>query len=102
MIPSNIQREHIIEAIIETDKLTIPPERLSKKFLLEYEGRHYPPKFIISIANRYANGVELNPNLFSGGKESNNFLNSRGSMYRGSDLKVVPSRSYLHKSFKIA
>jgi hypothetical protein len=78
MIPSNIQREHIIEAIIETDKLTIPPERLSKKFLLEYEGRHYPPKFIISIANRYANGVELNPNLFSGGKESNNFLNSRG------------------------
>ena len=63
MIPSNIQK-HIIEAIIETDKLTIPGT--SRRNFVGIRGSALSPKFIISIANRYANGVELNPNLFSG------------------------------------
>ncbi len=104
MIPPNIRREHIIDAIMEADQLTIPPERLSKKFLLEYAGRHYPPKFIISIANRYANDVELDSNLFSGGKESNNFLNSRGFNVlgigsEGGSVKK-PSPQIIHNSVK--
>ena len=38
----------------------------------------YPPKLVISIANRYANGSELDSTKFSGGKESNEFLKARG------------------------
>ncbi len=56
MIPKNIKREHIIKAIEEIKKVRIPEGRSSKKFLLEYNGEFYPPKYTISLANKYANG----------------------------------------------
>jgi len=43
-----------------------------------YNGKTYPPKFAISLANKYANGTELAPDGFHGGDETNNFLKSRG------------------------
>ncbi|MGQ9570403.1 MAG: hypothetical protein ACUVUQ_06095, partial [Thermodesulfovibrionales bacterium] len=78
MLPKNIDREHIIKAIEEVEKVGIPKGSGSKKFLLEYDGKCYPPKHIISLANKYANGKELDPSEFSGGKESNNFLRYLG------------------------
>ena len=83
MIPKNISRNHVLTAIAETRKGGIPDNRSSKKFLLEYEGNFYPPKYVISRANHYANGEELNPEAFSGGAESNKFLISRG-------FRIVP------------
>ncbi|MEM3068196.1 MAG: hypothetical protein QXX91_06130 [Thermoplasmata archaeon] len=41
---------------------------------MEYNGEFYPPKYIISIANKYVNGKELDPEEFSGGVEANQFL----------------------------
>ncbi|MFH8120317.1 MAG: hypothetical protein QXS37_05950 [Candidatus Aenigmatarchaeota archaeon] len=78
MIPKNINREHIIKAIEEIKKVGIPDGRSSKKFLLEYNGKYYPPKYTISLANKYANGKELDPQKFSGGKETNDFLKDLG------------------------
>ncbi len=74
MIPKYIKREHIIKAIEEVKRFGIPKRRSSKKFLLEYNGKHYPPKYIISLAKKYANGKELDSSQFGGGKETNNFL----------------------------
>lgn len=78
MIPKNLKREHVVKAIQEVARVGIPEGRGSKKFLLEYNGDYYPPKYIISSANKYANGRELDPSDFSGGKETNDFLRAIG------------------------
>ncbi|HAF07117.1 MAG: hypothetical protein XD76_0863 [candidate division TA06 bacterium 32_111] len=78
MIPKNIKKEHIIKAIEEIKKIGLPSRRNSKKFWLKYKGKLYPPKHIISLANKYANGKELDPKEFSGGAETNKFLKELG------------------------
>mgnify|MGYP001773470770 CR=1 FL=1 len=78
MIPKNIKREHVIKAIEEIEKAGIREGRTSKKFLLEHNGKYYPPKYIISLANKYANGIELDSSEFSGGNETNSFLSALG------------------------
>lgn len=78
MIPANITREHILQAITDIIRNGVPPGRAATKFALEYEGRLYPPKLVISLANRHANGSELDPSTFSGGQETNQFLRHRG------------------------
>ena len=59
MIPKNIKKEHIIKAIEEIKRNGIPKGRDSKKFLLKFNGEYYPPKYVISLANKYANGEIL-------------------------------------------
>jgi len=90
MIPKNIDQDHILKAIREIDKNGIPEGRKSRKFQLFYNGKYHPPKYVISLANRYANGMELEPSEFSGGQETNSFLKKLG-------FKVVefpPSRMF--------
>lgn len=86
MIPKSIRREHVLKAIEEVKRTGIPKKRDSKKFLIEFNSKYYPPKYIISLANKYANGEELNPSEFSGGAESNNFL-------RGLSFQIVEIKS---------
>ena len=65
MIPNNISKEDISKAIEEIDKIdNIPDSRQSVLHLLEYNGKTYPPKYVISIANKFANGKELEPEMF--------------------------------------
>jgi len=78
MIPRNIKREHIIKAIEEIENSGVPVGRTSKKFLLKYSGKTYPPKYVLSLSNKYANGKKLNPDDFSGGMETNRFLEDLG------------------------
>lgn len=78
MIPINITSSHIISAIREIDRDSVPPRRNSKLYDLLYNGRRYPPKYVVSIANRYANGVELSSYYFGGGDETDGFLERRG------------------------
>ena len=63
-----ISKEDIISAIKEIDS---NPElrkgRASSTYDLIYEGMDYPPKLVISIANKISTGEELNPNDFEGG-----------------------------------
>ena len=58
MIPPNISREHILKAIEYIVSHDIPIERHSVKWSVLYNKVKYPPKYIISIANLYANGDE--------------------------------------------
>ncbi len=76
MIPKNITKEHIIKALKEIDQNGVPSRRNSKDYLLLYKETFYPPKYVISLANKYANGKELKSDIFNGGKETNNFLNN--------------------------
>lgn len=88
MIPSNIQKEHVIKAMEKCDESGVPTGRGSRKFTLEYNSKSYPPKYIICIANEYANGKELDSSEFSGGEETNTFLKELGF----SRIKVSPSK----------
>ena len=47
-----LEKESIINALKEIDKSGIPKNRSSKKFHLKYSGKLYPPKYVISIANK--------------------------------------------------
>lgn len=78
MIPKNIRRQHILKALQKIDEVGIPKRRKPKKFKLKFNGRYYPPKYVISLANKFANGKILAPSFFSGGKESNDFLKKLG------------------------
>jgi len=79
MIPINITSSHIISAITAINRDGVPARRNSKRYDLLYDGRRYPPKYVVSIANRYANGIELSSYDFSGGRgETNPFLRKRG------------------------
>jgi hypothetical protein len=82
LIPTKIERIHVIKAIKEIDSNGIPQGRESRRFLLSFGGKEYPPKYILSLANRYINGKELNPSKFSGGQETNTFLRSLGFVVR--------------------
>jgi len=62
-IPVNITRAHIERAMLEIDAMaSIPPRRNSRKYHVEHNGKKYPPKYVISIANKYPNREELDPN----------------------------------------
>ncbi|MBW4361055.1 AAA family ATPase [Flavobacterium taihuense] len=62
-IPNNIEREHILAAISEISREGIRAGREGQRyFLVDDKGINYPLKYIISIANKYANGEELDPN----------------------------------------
>ncbi len=78
MIPKNITREHVLNALQEIDKNRIPKRRGSTKFKLGFNEKNYPPKYVMSLANKYANGEELDSQDFSGGREANNYLEQLG------------------------
>src|SRR3989339_945689 len=93
MIPRDITRGHILKAIEEIKRRGVPEGRSSRKFLLKFDGREYPPKYIISLANKYACGHELDSEEFSGGKESNEFLKSRGFSIKGIKGRAYPQKA---------
>ena len=68
MIPENINKEHIEKAIAEIDREGVRKGRHSSTYDLIHNGKFYPPKLVLSIANRFANGSELDSNDFGGGK----------------------------------
>lgn len=70
MIPDNITKEHIEKAIAEIDKKGVRKGRLSSTYDLVHNGKSYPPKLVISIANRFANEEELAQT----GQKSNLFM----------------------------
>jgi hypothetical protein len=91
MIPENIKKEHIIKAINEIERVGTPDERCSRKYLLKYNDKYFPPKYTISLANKYVNGKELNSSEFSGGKETNDYLGTLG-------FKIVGKKSIIKSS----
>lgn len=82
MIPRTITREHILRAIREIDGGGgggDPGSGGPGSHLVEVEGRTYPPRAVIALANRYANGELLPASAFTGGdRAAAKFLADRG------------------------
>ncbi|PEK45987.1 hypothetical protein COF80_02345 [Bacillus toyonensis] len=76
MIPNNISKSNILNAIHYLEKNGIQPNRMSTKFEILFNGKRYPPKEVLREANYIANKDELWN--FGGGDESNNFLIKKG------------------------
>ncbi|WP_274482687.1 HNH endonuclease [Paenibacillus polymyxa] len=77
-IPKNIHREHIVKAIRYIDEHGVPSKNESTKYNLHFNNKMYPPKYVVSKANIYANGRELDVSGFSGGDETNSVLQGLG------------------------
>ena len=87
-IPRNITKEDIIKAIAVIEKNGVPKKHESSKYDIDYENKKYPPKYTISIANKFRNGSTWPTKRFNGGDETNEFLESL-------DFKIIPKK---HKS----
>ena len=90
MIPSNIQKSHLKKAIEEIRTKGVRKGRHSSTYDVFYKGNRYPPKLVVSIANRFANGKELDPASFSGGAGTECFsvLNENGFEIKAKKVKV--------------
>lgn len=77
-IPNNINKEHIISAIQEIENNGISNSRRNAtEYALLINNKEYPPKYVISIANKYANDEELISNDFNS-IQSRTFLTNLG------------------------
>ena len=85
MIPNNITKEHLEKAIGEIDRDGVRKGRHSSTYDLIHNGKSYPPKLVLSIANRYANGTELYSKDFEGGKDTPAF-----ELMKAEGFKIVP------------
>lgn len=86
-----IQVDHIIAAIQEIDKEGVRKGRHSTTYDIVYNDRLYPPKYVLSLAAKYAIGKELDPDEFEGGANTPAFklleeLNFRVVPKKGSSL----------------
>ena len=71
-----LTREAVLKALgaIDNGEILKPKNRKSKNYCLVYQGKHYPPKFVISIGWLMQFGYELSPDTFWGGGQTNNAL----------------------------
>jgi hypothetical protein len=83
-IPKHITREHILLALKEIDEVGYPDKHASRKYDLFFNNKRYPPKYTVSLANRFVSGSILDVAEFSGGEQfTNKFLQDL-------DFKIIP------------
>ena len=87
----NISKEHILKAINFIIENGVPSGRQSFKYDLLHEGKHYPPLYVVSLANKYANCEEIPPNTLVGGPNSEAFKLLYGPefIWKKQNLKVL-------------
>ncbi len=68
-----ITHTSILEALKEIDINGVRSGRNSSTYDLIFEGKKYPPKYVISLAHKNATGEELDPKSFEGGKDTEAF-----------------------------
>ena len=95
-IPSNISRQDLVKAIHRIKQEGIPSQADSQYYDVLFEGRQYPPKLIVSYANKFANGTELDRNSFNGGIDTPAFrlLEKHG-------FEIIPKDSHKMSTVQI-
>jgi 5-methylcytosine-specific restriction enzyme B len=96
----DMTREHVLKALEEIDSTGIPPDAQSTTYDLIEGQRRYPPKLVLSLASKYASGVEFNRSFFTGGDASPafallrklNFHIERKDLGEGEHENDVPAR----------
>lgn len=95
MIPATITRQDLLAAIAVIDQDGVPAGRAATRFALVYQGKLYPPKYVVALASRLRFGTLLSSSAFGGGKETNGFLAARGFevKLKGSGFVTAPPRN---------
>lgn len=74
MIPKEIKEKNIKQAAAEIDRGGVPRIRNSVHYDLVISGKRYPPKFIITLATKFATGKEYAAADFNAVEAKNYFL----------------------------
>jgi len=96
-IPGNIEKEHIIQAINEIDSNGIPEKRKSKNHFIIHNGKRYPQKYVLSLANKFANGKMLED---FNANQAQNFLKKFDFLIEDPDKELSPEEAsaYIDKT----
>lgn len=78
MIPKDITRRDVDEAIARISRSGTPSRRQSRGYCLVWQGQHFPPKLVISEACRRHFPDGLPPSEFTGGAPTNDLLRDLG------------------------
>jgi len=75
-----VTRQHVLQALKEIDRDDFAPDARSSTYDLIYGSNRYPPKYVLSLAVKYATGELFPRTFFSGGEDSQAFrlLRDRG------------------------
>jgi hypothetical protein len=73
-----VDKQHVLAALAEIDSVGVPEDRRAISFDLVYDGKQYPPKYVLSLAFKHGTGEELSPSSFSGGEQTNSILGNLG------------------------
>ncbi len=85
--------EHIKETLAETNKRGVPKERRSRTWCLKIRDRRYPPKFVLSLAVKYAVGKAFPASEHSGGESTHRYLRKILQNERGYSIVRCPTGS---------
>jgi 5-methylcytosine-specific restriction protein B len=87
-LPTNINRDHLLQAINKINSEGIPKDADSQYYDLLFEDKKYPPKLVVSYANLFANGEVLDRNSFNGGLDTECF-----KLLEENHFEVIPKQS---------
>ena len=73
-----LERQHIISALKHIDENGVPTNYNSKKHDLVYEGKKYPPEYVVAVADHLANGTDISTSVNSfTSDDAKNYLTKR-------------------------
>ena len=87
----SITAQHVRQAIADIDRNGVPTDAESTGYDLIQSGHRYPPKLVLSLAAKHANGEELDRSAFSGGEDSSAFRLLRKLGFEIERKDVIPT-----------
>lgn len=82
-----VSQEDILNALKFIDENGVPPHNQSMRyFLLGGNGKSYPPKYVIAVANHLANGAAIDTSGYNA-IEAKNYLKNKGFTITGNQEK---------------
>ncbi len=91
-VPTNITREHLLNAIKKIDDEGVEKGAQSSTYDLLFKGKKYPPKLVVSWANEFANGEVLERQAFQGGLKSACF-----KVIKSAGFEIIEKKSSILK-----
>jgi hypothetical protein len=85
--PDSVNEHHIKQAFQEIDKSGVREREKSHDFDVIYNGKKYPPKAVMRVAYRIANGIEIWAR--GGGPPTNDYLEDFGFEIHTKDHKMT-------------
>ena len=85
----NINRQNVIDALKYIDEKGVPFHNQSTQYdLISDDGKKYPPKYVIAVADHIANGTPISVDAFNG-TEARNHLEELGFVIESKQEKYI-------------